>query len=306
MAEATPVAVEPKSGRSESLEEAVVAGGGRIAPVDEATALVWADPTVPEQLPDVLGRGPQVEWVGLPFAGIEPYVPYLDHDRVWTCARGVYARPVAEHVLTLGLAGLRSVVHYARTPHWSAHAGRNLIDGEIVVFGAGGITTELLRLLQGFDCTTTVIRRRADPMPGATRTVTLADRLDVLGSADLVVLALALTPETTGVIGAAELEAMADHAWLVNVARGAHVDDAALLAALDAGSIAGACLDVTDPEPLPDDHPLWARHNVLITPHVGNTEEMGVPLLAAHIRRNVEAFGRNETLEGIVDAEAGY
>ena len=306
MAEATPIAVEPKSGRNESLEDAVIAGGGRIAAVDEATALVWADPTVPEQLPDYLERGPQVEWVGLPFAGIEPYVPYLDHDRVWTCARGVYARPVAEHVLTLGLAGLRSVVHYARTPHWSAHAGRNLIDGEIVVFGAGGITTELLRLLQGFECTTTVIRRRADPMPGATRTVALADRLDVLGSADLVVLALALTPETAGVIGAAELDAMAEHAWLVNVARGGHVDDAALLAALDAGSIAGACLDVTDPEPLPDDHPLWARHNVLVTPHVGNTEEMGVPLLAAHIRRNVEAFGRNETLEGIVDAAAGY
>jgi phosphoglycerate dehydrogenase-like enzyme len=298
--------VEPKSGRHESLEEAVVAGGGRITPIDEAEALVWADPTAPDRLPDVLAKGNDVTWVGLPFAGIEPYVPYLDDERVWTCARGVYARPVAEHVVTLGLAGLRSVVHYARTPQWSAHEGRNLIDGEIVVFGAGGITTELLRLLQGFDCTTTVVRRRADPMPGATRTVALDQRLDVLPTADLVVLALALTPETTGVVGAAELDAMAEHAWLVNVARGAHVDTEALVAAIDAGSIAGACLDVTDPEPLPADHPLWTKHNVLVTPHVGNTEEMGVPLLAAHIRRNVEAFGRGAPLEGIVDTEAGY
>ena len=294
MAEAdrAPIAVEPKSGRHESLEEAVVAGGGRIAAIEDAAALVWADPTIPDGLPAVLGRGEQVRWVGLPFAGIEPYVPYLDRERVWTCARGVYARPVAEHVLTLGLAGLRSVVHYARIPRWSAHRGRNLIDGEIVIFGAGGITSELLRLLQGFDCTTTVIRRQAEPMPGATRTVTLDQRLDVLGSADLVVLALALTPETTGVIGPAELDAMAEHAWLVNVARGGHVDTDALVAALRAGSIAGACLDVTEPEPLPDDHPLWGLDNALVTPHVGNTEEMGgyrcsPPTSAATSRRSI-------------------
>lgn len=301
-----PIAVEPKSGRYESLEEAVVRAGGRIAPVEEARALVWADPTVPQDLVGVLARGPGIEWVALPFAGIEPYVPYLDHERIWTCARGVYARPVAEHVMALGLGALRAVVHYARTPAWSEHVGRNLIDGEVVIFGAGGITTELLKLLDGFDCNTTVVRRRADPMPGATRTVALDDRLEVLGGADLVVLALALTPETERVIGPAELAAMADHSWLINVARGGHVDHEALVAALDADSIAGACLDVTDPEPLPDDHPLWSRHNVLITPHVGNTEEMGVPLLAGHIERNVARFGRGEALEGIVDAEAGY
>lgn len=300
------VAVEPKSGRHVSLEQAVVAGGGRIVPIEEAAALVWADPTIPDRLPDVLAGGPDVRWVALPFAGIEPYVPHLDHERVWTCARGVYARPVAEHVMALGLAGLRAVVHYARTPRWSAHAGRNLIDGEIVIFGAGGITTELLRLLEGFDATTTVVRRQAEPMPGATRTVTLDERLDVLGGADLVVLALALTPQTSGVIGQAELAAMPNHAWLVNVARGPHVDVEALVAALDAGSIAGACLDVTDPEPLPAEHPLWQRHNVLVTPHVGNTEEMGVPLLAAHIERNVARFRQGEPLEGVIDPDAGY
>ena len=300
------VAVEPKSGRYASLEQAVVNGGGEIVTIDRAAGLVWADPTVPHELPSVLERGPGVEWVALPFAGIEPYVPYLDHDRVWTCARGVYARPVAEHVLACGLAGLRAVVHYARTDRWSAHAGRNLIDGNMVIFGAGGITTELLVLLEGFGCTTTVVRRQTKSMPGATRTVTLDQRLEVLGEADLVVLALALTSETEGVIAAAELEAMAEHAWLVNVARGAHIDTDALVAALERGAIAGACVDVTDPEPLPDEHPLWSMPNVLVTPHVGNTEEMGVPLLAAHIERNVSRFGRGEPLEGIIDPEAGY
>lgn len=300
------VAVEPKSGRFESLERSVVAGGGRLAPVEEADALVWADPALPDELPSVLARGGGVRWVGLPFAGIEPYVSYLDHDRAWTCARAVYARPVAEHVLGLGLAGLRGLVTYARADTWSAPQGRNLLDGNVVIFGAGGITTELLTLLAPFNVTTTVIRRQADPMAGADRTVALDQRLEVLGQADLVVLALALTPETTRVIGRQELSAMASHAWLINVARGGHVDNEALLAALEGGEIAGACLDVTDPEPLPDGHPLWDRPEVLITPHVGNTPEMGVPLLAAHIERNVAAFVAGQPLEGVIDVDAGY
>jgi phosphoglycerate dehydrogenase-like enzyme len=300
------VAVEPKSGRYESLERSVTAGGGRLGPIEGAEALVWADPAVPHDLPGVLARGPAVRWVGLPFAGIEPYVPYLDHERHWTCARAVYARPVAEHVLGLGLAGMRGLVTYARSRAWSAPQGRNLLGGRVVIFGAGGITNELLALLGPFGVHVTVVRRQAEPMAGADRTVALADRLSVLGDADLVVLALALTPETRQVIGAAELRAMAPHSWLINVARGGHVNNEALVEALDGGWIAGACLDVTEPEPLPHDHPLWSRPNLLVTPHVGNTPEMGVPLLAAHIERNVAAFVAGQPLEGLIDVDAGY
>ncbi|MEL6984818.1 MAG: NAD(P)-dependent oxidoreductase, partial [Actinomycetota bacterium] len=248
----------------------------------------------------------QIRWVALPFAGIEPYVPHLDRTRTWTCARGVYARPVAEHALMLGLAGLRGLSTYARATTWSAPEGHNLVDGKITVFGAGGITEELLGLLQGWGTEVTVVRRKADPFPGAARTMAIDDRLEAIADADLVILALALTPETEGVIGAAELEAMAPHAWLVNVARGGHVDPSALLAALDAGQLGGACLDVTDPEPLPDGHPLWQHPRVMITPHVGNTPEMGIPLLANHIVRNVRHFGAGQDLEGVVDVDAGY
>ncbi len=301
------IAVEPKSGRYESLERSVVAGGGRLVPIEEADALVWADPAVPHELPAMLARGPAVRWVALPFAGIEPYVAFLDHDRIWTCARAVYARPVAEHVLAMGLAGMRGLLTYTRASTWSAPEGRNLLDGRVVIFGAGGITTELLALLRPFGVHTTVIRRQADePMAGADRTVALAERCSVLGDADLVVLALALTPETRGVIGREELAAMASHTWLINVARGGHVDDEALVEAVDAGRIAGACLDVTEPEPLPDGHPLWSQPRILVTPHVGNTPEMGVPLLAAHIERNVAAFVADRPLEGVIDVDAGY
>ncbi|MEM9655534.1 MAG: D-isomer specific 2-hydroxyacid dehydrogenase family protein [Actinomycetota bacterium] len=300
------IAVEPKSGRFESLEEAVVAGGGTVTGMEDAEALVWADPARAEELPAMLAANPGVTWVGLPFSGIEPYVPFLDHERVWTCARGVYARPVAEHVLTLGLAGLRGLATYARSTTWAAPEGHNLVDGRITVFGAGGITEELIGLTAGFGVDITVVRRKPEPMSGVARTVAFADRLEALADADLVVLALALTPETEGVIGEAELAAMPSHAWLVNVARGGHVDNDALLAALDRGDIGGACLDVTEPEPLPDGHPLWSHDRVIITPHIANTPEMGVPLLAHHIRGNVARFCAGEPLDGVVDVDAGY
>ncbi len=300
------IAVEPKSGRFESLEQAVVAGGGRVVSLTEAKALIWADPAKPQLLPHALAENADLQWVALPFAGIEPYVGYLDHDRAWTCARGVYARPVAEHALMLGLAGLRGLSTFARATTWSAPEGHNLVDGRVTILGAGGIAEELLKLLSGFNCETTIVRRRPSPMAGAARTLGFEDRLEALDGADLVVLALALTPETTNLMSHDEFGAMAEHGWLVNVARGGHVDNSALLAALERGAIGGACLDVTDPEPLPDGHPLWSHPRVMITPHVGNTPEMGIPLLASHIERNVSFFGAGRELEGRVDVDAGY
>ncbi len=300
------IAVEPKSGRFDSLEQAVRAAGGEVVPVGRADALVWADPSSPGDLPAVLDGNDRVSWVALPFAGIEPYVPYLDRHRVWTCARGVYARPVAEHALMLGLAGLRGLATYARSESWAGPEGHNLVDGRVTVLGAGGITEELIRLLAGFNCDVTVVRRRSEPLAGADRTVGFEQRLDAIAGADLVILALALTPETRGVMGQAEFEAMEPHAWLVNVARGGHVDHDALLTALDQGRPGGAALDVTEPEPLPDGHRLWSHPRVIITPHVGNTPEMGVPLLARHIADNVARFGRGQELDGVIDIDAGY
>jgi phosphoglycerate dehydrogenase-like enzyme len=300
------IAVVPESGRVDSLRDAVVAGGGELSAVADAEAIVWADAHRPHDLPAALASGPGIRWIALPYAGIEPYLEYLDSDHTWTAAKGVYATPVAEHIVALALAGLRCLPEFARARSWPAQAGRNLVGADVVVFGGGGITAELVRLLEPFGCRITVIRRSAEPFPGAAATVSLDDRLAVLPSADVVVLALALTPETEGVIGAAELDAMADHAWLVNVARGGHVDTAALVGALAAGSIGGAALDVTDPEPLPDGHPLWTEPRALITPHVGNTPEMGIPLLAAHITENVRRFAAGEPLVGIVDTELGY
>ncbi|MFT7599454.1 MAG: phosphoglycerate dehydrogenase-like enzyme [Acidimicrobiales bacterium] len=300
------IAVEPKTGRFESLEAAVRDGGATVVPVAEARAIVWADPAAADRLPAVLASAPQIEWVALPYAGIEPYLPYLDHDRTWTCAKGVYARPVAEHALMLGLTGLRGMSTYARATSWAAPEGHNLLNARVTILGGGGITKELVALLKPFDCEITVVRRSPTAFEGAGRTLPLNQRLEALDRSELVVLALALTPETEGVMSTAEFEAMADHGWLVNVARGGHVDDDALLTAVRAGTIGGAALDVTSPEPLPDGHPLWGEPRVLITPHIGNTPEMGIPLLAAHIVDNVARFVGNQQLVGLVDTRAGY
>ena len=117
---------------------------------------------------------------------------------------------------------------------------------------------------------------------------------------------VALTPETEGIIAADELALMERHAWLVNVARGGHVVTDDLVTALRGGVIGGAGLDVTDPEPLPDDHPLWALPNALLTPHTGNTREMAKPLLGARIRENVRRYGAGEPLIGPIDPDLGY
>jgi phosphoglycerate dehydrogenase-like enzyme len=218
----------------------------------------------------------------------------------------VYARPVGEHALALLLGGLRGVVRYARADHWSDQYGTSLADARVTIVGGGGIAEVLLQLLQPFDAHVTVVRRHPQPMDGAAEVVG-ADQLDaVLPGAAGVVLALPVLPDTTGVIGAAQLAAMDNSAWLVNVARGAHVDTDALVDALHAGSIGGAALDVTDPEPLPAGHPLWSAPNCVITHHVGNTAEMGFPLLSARITENVRRYAADEPLLGPVDPALGY
>ncbi len=285
---------------------AVREGGAELVDVGDASALVWVDPAGASALGDVLADHSGLDWVQLPFAGVEPFVPIIDASRRWTCGKGVYAEPVAEHVVTLALAGFRGLTTYVPASTWEAPEGRNLLGARVTVLGAGGITESLLRLLEPFGCDVTVLRRRAgEPMAGATVRPT-SELHAVLPSTDLLVVALALTPETDGIIGARELSLLPGHAWLVNVARGRHVDHDALVDALRSGAIGGAALDVTEPEPLPDGHPLWDEPRCIITPHVANTPEMGAPLLFARITDNVRRYAAGEELIGPVDPVLGY
>jgi phosphoglycerate dehydrogenase-like enzyme len=257
-------------------------------------------------LREVLDANAHLEWVQVPFAGIENFVPILDDSRIWTCGKGVYAEPVAEHALALALAGMRHISSYSRATQWTGPAGRNLLGAAVTIVGGGGITESLVRLLQPFNCSITVVRRTVEDIEGVDTVVGQENLVDALAGADVVFLALSLTRETIGLIGKPELEVMEPHAWIINVARGGHIVTDDLVWALENNVIGGAALDVTAPEPLPADHPLWALPNCIITPHVGNTPEMAVPLLSARITENVKRFMNDESLIGLVDVRHGY
>lgn len=288
------------------VADAVVLGGGSVVAPDKASALVWTAARDAQGLADLLKVNAHLDWVQVPFAGIENFLPVLDDDRVWTCGKGVYAEPVAEHALALALAGMRHVGGYAREAGWSGPVGRNLLNASVTIVGGGGITESLVRLLRPFGCRITVVRRTVEHIDGVDTVVGTDNLVDALAGADLVVLALSLTPETRGIISRAELEVMESHAWIVNVARGGHIVTDDLVWALSNNVIGGAALDVTDPEPLPAGHPLWSLPNCIITPHIGNTPEMAVPLLSERITTNVRRYIAGEPLVGLVDVHSGY
>lgn len=301
------VAIGPRS--AAFAEAAVSAGGGRLVGLgDSPDALVWISPRHLRELADAVAGTPTLRWVQLPLAGVERHFDagVFDTSRVWTCAKGSYAQPVAEHAMALALAGLRRLHERVVAKTWGEPAGTSLYGADVAILGGGGIAQELLRLMEPYGVNATVVRRNPEPLDGASRTVGSGSLVEAVTAATVVFVALALTDETRGIVGAEVLKAIGPGGWLVNVARGAHVDTSALVTALAERTIAGAALDVTDPEPLPDGHPLWSAPNCIITPHTADTQEMVEPLLARRIANNVARFAAGETLEGLVDTQSGY
>jgi phosphoglycerate dehydrogenase-like enzyme len=300
------IAVGPR--HIESVDDAIRKGGGQ--PVDAgaaASGLVWLsqwDTGGLRQAIDTTGA----RWVQLSSAGVEVAAAagLFSPAQTWTCAKGAFAEPVAEHALMLALAGLRMLPERIEARSWGRPGGTSLFDERVTILGGGGIAASLLRLLAPFRVTVTVVRRTANPVPGAARTVPTSGLAEALADAQVVFLALALTPETERIIGTPQLAAMRTDGWLVNVGRGQLVDTGALVAALDGGVIAGAALDVTDPEPLPAGHPLWAQPRCIITPHTADTLEMIARPLALRIQDNVARFISGQPLVGVIDPSAGY
>ncbi|MER5644285.1 D-isomer specific 2-hydroxyacid dehydrogenase family protein [Streptosporangium sp. NPDC002524] len=290
------------------IEEAVSRGGGVNVPLADADGLVWLVPGEPELLGATLEAHPRIGWVQFPWAGVERFTSSGVFDRpvVFSCAKGSFAGQVAEHALMLMLACLRDLSRQARTPGWSRTEPRSLHGRRVTILGGGGIATELVRLLRPFECRIRVIRRRPEKVEGAGETLPPSALPSVLPETDLLVLALALTPETRHVVGAAQLALLPPHAAVVNVARGAHIDTGALVEALRAGTISAAGLDVTDPEPLPDGHPLWADPRVLVTSHSADSAEYVARMLCERVERNVGNLRAGRPLEGVIDPATGY
>jgi D-3-phosphoglycerate dehydrogenase len=287
-----------------AVVEAVTAAGGVAAPLEDADAVIWLDGR-PDTLPEL---PPRVRWVQLPGAGVDRWLARISDSPsiTFTSSKGVYARPVAEHALALLLAGVRRLAEAARARTWEPRPGGTLHGTTVAVVGAGGIGSQLIELLAPHGVETIAVTRSGRSVPGAARSLAAAALDEVWGAADHVVITAPSTEATRHLVGARQLAAMSSDAWLVNVSRGTLVDTDALVAALDAGSIGGAALDVTDPEPLPDGHPLWNHPRALITAHVATEPAPASTYFAAQVRENFGRFIAGEPLLGQVNVEAGY
>ncbi|BBH67855.1 dihydrofolate reductase [Actinoplanes sp. OR16] len=301
--EPLPVAVLPRP--APAVVDGIAAGGGRPVPPEQAGSLIWTGDG-PDGLAAALAELPRVRWVQLPAAGVDGYLPLIDDDRIWTRASGVFDTPVAEHALMLAMAVLRDVTGSVRPRRWRPRPPVSLVGADVLVVGGGGITTALLGLLAPWRTHTTVVNRTGRPVPGADAVVPI-DRLDeVLPAARVVVLAAPLTARTDGLIDARRLRLMRPDACLVNVARGRLVVTDDLVSALSTGEIAGAGLDVTEPEPLPDDHPLWDLPTCLITAHCAGELDDSMAEFAALVAGNVRRRAAGRPLSGLIDTAAGY
>lgn len=299
------IAMEPKS--FPEYLQAVADSGGQVVPLSKAVrALIWLDYSAPRALAEILDANPQIEWVQLPFAGVDAFSQIIKRPIRFTSAKGSYREPVAEHALALSLALMRIIPERVRTNTWGRQFADSLYESNILILGGGGITEELLKLLAPFRARVTVVRKRPANMSGAHKVVALSELETELPNSDLVILAAALTAETHHIFDAKKFDLMKSSAYLVNIARGPIINTDNLVEALNNESIAGAAVDVTEPEPLPDGHPLWSAKNIIITPHSADTRKQVVRLFSDRIRENVRAYITGSGWVGEVDPELGY
>jgi len=297
------VFVGPK--RDHELDRLVATAGGTV--VDSASD---ADSLVMTGGPDALRELDHngITWVQLPSAGIEGWFAagVLRDGVTYTSAGGAYAPACAEHSLALMLALARRLDVFSQATNWAPVDGVTLFGARVLIVGAGGIGKELVRLMAPFGVTVDAINHSGRPVDGAARTATAEDLLELLGDADFVANCAPDTPSTRGLIGAEAFKAMKPSAYLVNVGRGPTIDTEALVSALQNGQIAGAGLDVTDPEPLPDGHPLWSAPRTIITSHTANPTALNQAARAERVRENVVRKVAGQDLLGLVDLDRQY
>ena len=288
-------------------EKAVIDSGCQLSEIDESVgALIWTSYADPAGLAKTIAENPQLEFVQLPFAGVDAFKDVIKLPVRFACAKGSYREPVAEHALMLAMALGRVLAERVTARSWGRKYADSLYDANVLIIGGGGITEELIKLLTPFRSQITVVRNRDLPLDGATKVVTLEKLEEELPRADWVILACSLTDKTHHLMNLDRLKLMKPSAYLVNIARGPVILTDDLVQALNGGIIAGAAVDVTDPEPLPDGHPLWEAKNVIITPHTADTNAQVIRMFSLRIRENLAAYQGKGDWVGLVDPTLGY
>ena len=295
-------------------------------PVDDVEVLLrgWL---VAEAFDRLLARAPNLTWVHSATSGVERALTpaALARDVLVTNARGVFSRPIAEHVLLMILAisrHLPDLVELQRERTWQPLEGRELRELTIGIVGYGSLGRSVASLASAFGARVIAMRRRPGEADGGVdggeegdgfpleprveRIVGPEGLLDLLAESDIIVLAAPLTPETESMIDEAAIAAMKRDAWLINVARGRLIDDTALLRALRDNRIGGAALDTFRDEPLPQSSPYWELPNVILTPHTAWSSARVLDRSIDLFCDNLVRFSRGEELRNVVDPAAGY
>ncbi|MBV8446054.1 MAG: D-2-hydroxyacid dehydrogenase [Candidatus Dormibacteraeota bacterium] len=296
-----------------------VAAGVKLIGVDAASErqIAAADAVIGDCSPDLLARATHVQWIQYGQAGVERCVqqPLVRERRPLVTNMQRTAGPsIAEHVLALMMALGRHLpffMHEQSRSQWqnedSMPALSDLQGKTLLVVGLGGIGTEVASRAHALGMRVVAIRASGRTGPDYVSYVGLPDEmLKLTRDADFVVNCAPLTPQTTGIYNREFFEAMKRSAYFISVGRGRSTVTADLVAALDSGRIAGAGLDVVDPEPLPADHPLWRAPNVIITPHVAGAtpaSELNYNLL---LRENLRRYVAGEAMLSVVDIDRGY
>jgi len=268
----------------------------------------WLDPA------GMAARHPRLRWIQATSAGIGPFMRRTGLDRealTVTTAGGIHAVPLAEFALTgalhfiKGLPGLRQ---RQQARHWERYTTRQLSGQQALVVGLGGVGRQVAATFAALGVEVTGLGRdgRSYDVPGLCRVIGRADLERTLPQIGILVLCCPLTPRTTGLIGGEQLALLPPHAVLVNIARGPVVDQDALIAALAAGRLTGACLDVFTPEPLAASSPLWGMDNVLISPHSASTVAAENARLTDLFIDNLGRFSAGRPLRNRYEPERGY
>lgn len=300
-----------------ALEAAGVAGAYRIAEVKraerpsaeqlaEAEAMVcWGAP------PGLLDSMPRLRWLQSMTAGVEHLLgrPDLRDSITLTCARGTHRVQMPENILG-ALFHITKPYHEAaldqRESRWTRRVSRTLAGSTLGILGLGVIGQELARKASALEMRVIGTKRGAAPLPHVDQVFGPEGTDEVLAQSDFVVLLLPSTPETDNAINAARLARMKPSAWLINFGRGGAIVDEDLVAALKAGAIAGAVLDVFREEPLPAAHPFWTTPNCVVLPHIGGLHPQRDEAVAALVAENARRFLAGEALREAVDRAVGY
>lgn len=292
------------------------AGHQEVDSIDQAQVYINTTPD-PQEIPKMPAN---IEFVQHCFTGVNQLIDagvITDDGVPWCNAAGAFAQPVAESALGLLLSQAHHHKRFALEATWDGareidesqawlYTPKGHTPKKVAIFGAGGIGQELISMLQPFGVHITAVNRSGRQVAGADVTVALADATSVWSEADFIVLIMPLTEETNGLVDAAKFKAMKKSAILINVGRGKLVNTDDLVDALRSGEIAGAGLEVVDPEPLPDDHPLWGLKNCTMTPHMGASWQVADFHLGEIFNANAAAWEEGKPLPTHIDPKAGY